>query len=136
MPASPWRQKNEIADYYRCNVRTITNLMQRRILPFVKIGRLVRFIVTECDLAMENTSGPARCSNDMQAQRLVKEIDLGDALGRMQLPRRAHGGANGNLCASATARFVTRPSFTLMPLTSAGIFRQAAASPQSASVSR
>lgn len=50
--ASPWRLKHEMADYYRCNIRTITNLMQRRILPFVKIGRLVRFNVIECDLAM------------------------------------------------------------------------------------
>lgn len=51
-PASPWRLKQEIADYYRCDVRTISNLMRRRILPFVKIGRLVRFNVTDCDLAM------------------------------------------------------------------------------------
>ena len=52
VPAGPWRRKEEIADYYRCDIRTITNLMRRRILPFVKIGRLVRFNVTECDLAM------------------------------------------------------------------------------------
>lgn len=52
IPSSPWRRKEELADYYRCNVRTITNLMRRRILPFVKIGRLVRFNIAECDLAM------------------------------------------------------------------------------------
>lgn len=49
---SPWRLKQEMADYYRCDLRTITNLMRRRILPFVKIGRLVRFNVIECDLAV------------------------------------------------------------------------------------
>jgi excisionase family DNA binding protein len=49
---SPWRKKAEIAQYYRCDIRTITNLMRRRILPFVRIGRLVRFHVAECDEAM------------------------------------------------------------------------------------
>jgi excisionase family DNA binding protein len=52
-PASPWRIKAEMAQYYRCDIRTITNLMRRRILPFVKIGRLVRFNPAECDEAMQ-----------------------------------------------------------------------------------
>jgi len=51
-PTGPWRLKKEIADHYRCDLRTITNLMRRRILPFVKIGRIVRFNVEECDRAM------------------------------------------------------------------------------------
>jgi excisionase family DNA binding protein len=50
--ATEWRTKEEIAQYYRCNVRTVTNLMRRRILPFVKIGHLVRFDVAACDSAM------------------------------------------------------------------------------------
>jgi len=52
-PPSPWRIKAEMAQYYRCDIRTITNLMRRRILPFVKIGRLVRFNPAECDQAMQ-----------------------------------------------------------------------------------
>lgn len=50
---SPWRTRAEMADHYRCHIKTITNLMRRRILPFVKIGRLVRLNIAECDLAME-----------------------------------------------------------------------------------
>jgi len=42
-----------MAEHYRCHVKTITNLMRRRILPFLKIRRLVRLNVVECDRAME-----------------------------------------------------------------------------------
>lgn len=48
-----WKTKQEIAGHFQCNIRTITKLMKQRILPFVKIGRLVRFDVAECDQAME-----------------------------------------------------------------------------------
>lgn len=50
---SPWLNRKRIADYYGCNVLTISNLMRRRILPFLKIGRFVRFNVAKCDSAME-----------------------------------------------------------------------------------
>jgi len=50
---SPWRTKAQMAEHYRCHVKTITNLMRRRILPFLKIRRLVRLNVVECDRAME-----------------------------------------------------------------------------------
>lgn len=50
---TPWRTKRQIADYYGCDVRTITNFMRRRILPYVKTGRFVRFNIIECDQAME-----------------------------------------------------------------------------------
>jgi excisionase family DNA binding protein len=58
-PMIPWRLKQEIADYYRCDLRTITNLMRRRILPFVKIGRIVRFNIEECDRAMNKYKRPS-----------------------------------------------------------------------------
>jgi hypothetical protein len=48
-----WRSKHQIAEHYGCDIRTITNLMRRRVLPYVKIGRFVRFDVGECDQAME-----------------------------------------------------------------------------------
>jgi hypothetical protein len=50
---TPWRNKTEMAQYYRCDIKTITNWMRRRILPFVKIGRYVRFDLRECDQAMD-----------------------------------------------------------------------------------
>ena len=50
-PESPWKTKAELAAYYHCDIRTITNWMKRRILPFVKIRRLVRFNVVDCDRA-------------------------------------------------------------------------------------
>ena len=50
---SPWRNKRQMADHYGCDIRTITNFMRRRILPYMKIGRFVRFNLGECELAME-----------------------------------------------------------------------------------
>jgi excisionase family DNA binding protein len=48
-----WKTKREISLHLRCSVRTVTNLMKRRILPFVKIGKIVRFDTAACDTAME-----------------------------------------------------------------------------------
>lgn len=48
-----WKTKREIACHLKCNIRTVTKLMKRRILPFVKIGRIVRLDLDECDRAME-----------------------------------------------------------------------------------
>jgi excisionase family DNA binding protein len=48
-----WKTKREIASHLKCNIRTVTKLMKRRILPFVKIGRIVRLDLDECDRAME-----------------------------------------------------------------------------------
>lgn len=42
-----------MAEYYACDIKTISNWMRRRILPFVKVRRLVRFDVTECDRALQ-----------------------------------------------------------------------------------
>ena len=46
-----WSTKAEIAEHLKCSVRTISKLMRQRILPYVKIGKLVRFDTQECDLA-------------------------------------------------------------------------------------
>jgi excisionase family DNA binding protein len=48
-----WKTKREIAAHFKCSVRTITSLMRRRVLPFVKQGRFVRFDTSDCDRAME-----------------------------------------------------------------------------------
>jgi hypothetical protein len=50
--ATQWRSKSEIAHHYRCSVRHINTLMGRRVLPFLKMGRFVRFDAAACDQAM------------------------------------------------------------------------------------
>jgi hypothetical protein len=45
--------RKQLTDHYGCSTRTIDNLKRGYILPFVKIGRFVRFNVVECDQAME-----------------------------------------------------------------------------------
>jgi len=49
-----WINKAEIAHHFRCSIRHVNKLMNRRILPFVKIGRFVRFDLAACDHAMKN----------------------------------------------------------------------------------
>ena len=48
-----WANKAEIAQHFKCSTRHLNKLMRRRILPFVKIGRFVRFDVSACDQAMK-----------------------------------------------------------------------------------
>lgn len=48
-----WKTKREMAAYYKCHLRTITNLMHRGILPYRKIGRFVRLYLVECDRALD-----------------------------------------------------------------------------------
>ena len=49
-----------MASRYQCDIRTITNLMSQRVLPFVKIGRFVRFDIVECDLGMKKYQRSSR----------------------------------------------------------------------------
>lgn len=46
-----WFTKAQIAARYQISTRSVTNLMRRRILPYVKIGRVLRFNPSECDNA-------------------------------------------------------------------------------------
>ena len=51
--AIQWLNKAEIAKYYGCSLRHVHNLMSSRILPYVKIGRFVRFDLAACDSSMK-----------------------------------------------------------------------------------
>lgn len=44
--------RHGIGARYAVSQRTVTNWMQRRVLPFIKVGRLVRFDVESCDRAL------------------------------------------------------------------------------------
>lgn len=44
--------KKVLAARYSCTPRTINNLMRKRVLPYVKIGALVRFDPADCDRAL------------------------------------------------------------------------------------
>lgn len=41
--SSEFLTKREVADILRVSTRTVTNLMRSGVLPFVKIGHIVRF---------------------------------------------------------------------------------------------
>ena len=48
-----WVTKKEIAEHLKCCPRTINNLMSRRILPYRRVGKLLRFELGECDRAID-----------------------------------------------------------------------------------
>ena len=48
-----WATKKQLANHFQCCPRTINNLMSRRILPFRKVGKFLRFDTAECDAAMD-----------------------------------------------------------------------------------
>ena len=50
---TPFVNATKIARRYGVCRRTIHSMMQRRVLPYHKIGRCVRFKVSDCDLALE-----------------------------------------------------------------------------------
>ena len=47
-----WRSKKEIAAHFGIGLRTVTDWMRRRIMPFVKVGGVVRFCVPDCEAAV------------------------------------------------------------------------------------
>jgi len=52
-PGIEWLTKGEMAKHFKCSVRHINNLMKRRVLPYVKMGRFVRFDVAACDSSVK-----------------------------------------------------------------------------------
>lgn len=56
-PAGPqgarWRDRKEIANHFGISERSVSNLMRRRILPHVKLGRIVRFDLAACESAIK-----------------------------------------------------------------------------------
>ena len=60
--ARTWRTKEQIAAHLQVSLRTMTNLMRRNVLPYVKIGHLVRVDLGQTDLAIEKLR--SRCLFD------------------------------------------------------------------------
>lgn len=52
-PENPFVNRNRIASRYAVCERTIQNMMRKRILPYHKVGRCVRFKISDCDAAWE-----------------------------------------------------------------------------------
>jgi len=50
--SSKWRTRIEIAEHFHISIRSVTNLTRRRVLPYVKIGKIVRFDVSACERAL------------------------------------------------------------------------------------
>jgi len=50
---SSWTDKDGIAAHFGCSVRHIGNLTKTRKLPYVKLGRIVRFNVADCERAVK-----------------------------------------------------------------------------------
>ena len=46
-----WTNRKGIAHHFAILERSVSNLTSRRVLPFVKVGRIVRFDVLACESA-------------------------------------------------------------------------------------
>jgi len=52
MPFFGIEDKQGLAREIKCSVRTVDNLMAKRAIPFIKLGRLVRFDVAKVKAAL------------------------------------------------------------------------------------
>ena len=48
-----WRNRHDIAQHLGISIRQVSNLQRRRVLPYIKIGRIVRFCIEDCDTALK-----------------------------------------------------------------------------------
>jgi hypothetical protein len=44
-----WVSKKELAEHFKISVRTTDNWMKRKLLPYIRIGKNVRFKLSEAD---------------------------------------------------------------------------------------
>lgn len=50
---SRWTDRRGIAAHFQVSERTISNLVNRRILPVIKLRRIVRFDIAACEAAVK-----------------------------------------------------------------------------------
>lgn len=51
--SSKWATRAQIRVRFQICERSLTSLMKKKVLPFVKIGRIVRFDIPACDEAFK-----------------------------------------------------------------------------------
>jgi len=47
-----WVTREKLAQHFAFSLRTVANLQKRRVLPYIKVGRLVRFNLNKCEQAL------------------------------------------------------------------------------------
>lgn len=47
-----WASKKEVAAYFGIGLRTVTDWMRRRLIPYTKVGHVVRFNLSDCEDAI------------------------------------------------------------------------------------
>ncbi len=52
MDGGKWVTKRAMAAHWGCTVRTVGNLMRRKVIPYVKVRGLLRFNLHECEAAL------------------------------------------------------------------------------------
>ena len=61
-----WRTKSQIAEHLQVSLRTVSNLMRRRVVPYVKIGHIIRLDLPQADAAFKQLR--SRCLFDGRAE--------------------------------------------------------------------
>jgi len=54
-----WADKKELARHFQVSVRTIHNWMERRLVPYFRTGRNVRFKISDVEAALNRKTGGA-----------------------------------------------------------------------------
>ena len=52
-----WANKTELARHFQVSVRTVQNWMEGRRVPYIRIGRSVRFKISDVETALNRTVG-------------------------------------------------------------------------------
>lgn len=47
-----WHNKKQVAAHFGIGLRTVTDWMRRRLIPFTKVGNVVRFNLSDCEGAI------------------------------------------------------------------------------------
>ena len=53
-PSQEYLNTQELADWLCISQRTVVNLCRRRVLPHIKIGRLIRFSRAQVEVALKD----------------------------------------------------------------------------------
>lgn len=55
-PAKPYLTKLQVAELFQVTERTVDAWMERRLIPFIKIGRTVRFRIEDLESTLRKSS--------------------------------------------------------------------------------
>jgi hypothetical protein len=72
VPEKQWCSREQVAQHFQIGLRTVGNLMRRKILPFCKSANLVRFELGDCDRSFEKFNFGSQIEPTKEAQSPIR----------------------------------------------------------------